>query len=358
MSDSRGMAAPGAPGGREAAQPPLLLVSPSPHARAPGGISTIMRDVVVALLPAFAASICLFGARALLLSCVCVTTCVFGEWCARRAMGRDNTTGDLSAVVTGLLLAFNLPPDLPLGIAAVGSLFAIVVCKQLFGGLGRNPFNPALAARAFLLVSFTGAMTSWGASGWISAADVLTTATPISPDAMTTATPLGFVKGGFKAGVAQIAMTPSLALRMFVGNVNGCIGETSALALLAGGIYLMWRKVISWHIPVSFIGTVAVYAAILHAAAPAASMPVAFHLLAGGLFLGAFFMATDMVTSPATHAGKIVFGVGCGLLTMVIRTTVSGDYPEGVSFAILVMNAFVPLIDRATKKRPFGESHA
>lgn len=357
MKDPHGIAAPRAAGNAPEA-PALLLVSSSPHVRAPGGISTIMRDVIVALVPALAASVWFFGARALVLECVCVATCVLGEWCSRRAMGRPDTTGDLSAIVTGLLLAFNLPPDLPIWMAALGSLFAIVVCKQLFGGLGRNPFNPALAARAFLLISFTGAMTSWSASGWISSADILTTATPISPDAMTTATPLGFVKGGFKAGVAQIAMTPSLAWRMFLGNVNGCLGETSSLAILAGGIYLMWRKVVSWHIPVAFIGTVAIYAAILHAAQPAASMPVPFHLLAGGLFLGAFFMATDMVTSPTTHAGQLVFGVGCGLLTMIIRTVVSGDYPEGVSFAILIMNAFVPLIDRATKKRPFGESHA
>lgn len=336
----------------------MLLVSSSPHAHAPGSIRTIMRDVIIALLPTLAASIWLFGVRALVLECVCVATCVFGEWCARRAMRRPDTTWDLSAVVTGLLLAFNLPPGLPLWMAVVGALFAIIVAKQLFGGLGYNPFNPALAARAFLLVSFTGAMTTWSASGWISSADILTTATPISPDAMTTATPLGFVKGGLKAGALPIGMTPTLALRLFIGDVNGCIGETSSLALLVGGLYLMWRKVISWHIPVAFISSVALYAAVLHIVAPAASMPVPFYLLTGGLFLGAFFMATDMVTTPSTGRGQFIFGLCCGILTMVIRTVLSGNYPEGVSFSILVMNAFVPLIDRFTKRTPFGEHHA
>lgn len=341
-----------------AVSPGTLLVSSSPHAHAPGSIRSIMGDVIIALIPALAASIWFFGVRALVLECVCVATCVCGEWCARRAMGRQNTTGDLSAIVTGLLLAFNLPPDLPIWMAVLGGLFAIVIAKQVFGGLGYNPFNPALAARAFLLISFTGAMTTWSASGWISSADILTSATPISPDAMTTATPLGFVKGGFKAGTASIGFTPALAWRLFLGDVNGCIGETSSLAILVGGLYLMARKVISWHIPAAFIGTVAIYAAILHCAAPDTSMPVAFHVLSGGLFLGAFFMATDMVTTPATHAGQLVFGVFCGILTMVIRTVPSGNYPEGVSFSILIMNAFVPLIDRLTRRTPFGETNA
>lgn len=338
--------------------PGILLVSPSPHAHAPGGISSIMRDVIIALLPAMAASLWFFGVRALVLECVCVATCVFGEWCARRAMGRPGTTGDLSAVVTGLLLAFNLPPDLPPWMAAAGALFAIVIAKQVFGGLGYNPFNPALAARAFLLVSFTGAMTTWSASGWISAAEILSPSAAVPADAMTTATPLGFAKAGFKAGTAAMGMTPALAWRLFIGDVNGCIGETSSPAILAGGLYLMWRRVISWHIPVAFVGTAAACAAILHWIAPASSMPAAFHLLSGGLLLGAFFMATDMVTSPATNAGKLVFGFFCGILTMAIRTVPSGNYPEGVSFSILIMNAFVPLIDRFTRPTPFGETHA
>jgi len=336
----------------------MLLVSSSPHVHAPGDIRTIMRDVIVALLPALAASICFFGWRALVLECTCVASCVLAEWASRRVMGRPDTTGDLSAVVTGLLLAFNLPPDLPPLLAAVGSVFAIVVAKQFYGGLGYNPFNPALAGRVFLLLSFTGAMTTWSASGWVGAADLLTTATPLPPDAVTTATPLGFAKGGIRAGAAAFAMTPSLCWRMFLGDINGCIGETSSLAILVGGLYLLWRKVISWRIPAAFIGSVAIYAAVLRFAAPAVAMPVSFHLLAGGLFLGAFFMATDMVTSPTTPAGQIVFGICCGVLTMLIRTIASGSYPEGVSFSILVMNAFVPLVNRFTRKTPFGESNA
>lgn len=268
------------------------------------------------------------------------------------------TTGDLSAVVTGLLLALNLPPGLSPLIAALGGVFAIVVCKQFYGGLGYNPFNPALAARAFLLLSFTGAMTTWSASGWVVDADILTTATPLPADALTTATPLGFAKGGLRAGAAALGMTQSLAWRLFIGNINGCIGETSSLALLCGGTYLLWRKVIGWQTPVAFIGTVAAIAAILHAIAPGVQMPPLFHVLTGGLLLGAIFMATDMVTTPSTGAGQFIFGLGCGLLTMLIRTVGSGDYPEGVSFSILIMNAFVPLINRVTRRKPFGESHA
>ena len=331
----------------EAKKAPVFLVSASPHVHAPGSVRTIMRDVILALLPASAAAVYFFGLRALVLIAVSVATCVLSERLARRAMGRPDMTGDLSAAVTGLLLALNLPPTLPPLLAVAGGVFAIVVAKQLFGGLGYNPFNPALAARAFLLVSFTGAMTTWTASGWGGA------------DALTTATPLGTVKEALRAGgPIPFAFDSSIGWRLFLGDVNGCLGETSSLALLLGGLYLLARKVIDWRIPVSFIGTVAAYAAVLRLVSPAAAMPVPFHLFAGGLFLGAIFMATDMVTSPSTRWGQVVFGIGCGLLTMVIRTVPSGAYPEGVSFAILIMNAFVPLIDRATRPVPFGESHA
>lgn len=324
-----------------------FLVSPSPHAHASGSIRTIMLDVVIALLPATVASIVFFGMRALLLIVVCIASSLIFEALSRRIMNRPQSIGDLSAVVTGLLLAFNLPPDLPIWMAIVGSAFAIVVCKQLFGGLGYNPFNPALAARAFLLVSFTGAMTTWSGSYWLAA------------DSVTTATPLGFVKETFKNGGAiPFDMDMPMIWRFAIGDINGCIGETSAIALLIGGLYLIFRRVISWHIPATFIGTVAIYAAILRFAAPTASMPISFHLLSGGLFLGAFFMATDMVTTPSTRKGKIIFGICCGILTMVIRTVTSGDYPEGVSFSILIMNAFVPLINRATRIKPFGGTYA
>ena len=331
------------PTAKNKAEDMLLLVGSSPHIHAPGDISTIMRDVIIALVPAFVASAVFFGLRAIALVATCVGTCVLGEWLCRRAMGRANTVRDLSAVVTGLLLAFNLPPTLPFWMAVVGSLFAIVIAKQVFGGLGYNPFNPALIGRAFLLVSFTGAMTTWTATA------------PFAPDAITTATPLGLAKDALRAGLPPpFAMDGAHIWRFAIGDINGCLGETSTIAIVLGACYLLARKVITWHTPVAYLGTVAVYAAILRLVSPATAMPVNFHLLSGGLMLGACFMATDMVTSPTTHAGKIIFGIGCGLLTMVIRTVKTGAYPEGVSFAILIMNAFVPLINRATKHVVFG----
>lgn len=334
----------------------LLLVGSSPHIHAPGDISTIMLDVIIALVPALVASVVFFGMRALTLVVICVTTCVLGEYLCRRAMKRDNTVRDLSAVVTGLLLAFNLPPTLPYWMAVVGSLFAIVFAKQVFGGLGYNPFNPALIGRAFLLISFTGAMTTWTATTL--GADVVTSATPAAAaavDAVTTATPLGMVQAAFKTGAAvPFTMDGPTTLRFFLGNINGCLGETSSVAILLGAAYLIARKVITPHIPLAYIGTVVIYAAVLRFVQPEASMPVSFHVLSGGLLLGACFMATDMVTSPTTHAGKVIFGIGCGILTMIIRTVKFGAYPEGVSFAILIMNAFVPLINQATVHTVFG----
>lgn len=320
----------------------LLTVSSSPHTHSGESVERIMLDVLIALLPAAAAACWFFGMKAATLIVVCVGVSLLTEWGCRKLMGRPNTLTDLSAGVTGLLLALNLPPDLPVWMAAVGSVFAIAIAKQVFGGLGYNPFNPALAARAFMLISFTAAMTTWSASGWIGA------------DAVTTATPLGMAKEAVKNGEAVFNFTPLMLNSFFFGNVNGCIGETSAAALLLGGMYLMFRRVISWHIPGMYLGTVALFAAVLNLVAPANSMPVAFHLLSGGLFLGAFFMATDMVTSPVSRKGMIVFGIGCGVLTMIIRVVPSGSYPEGVSFAILIMNAFTPLINRATRNRPFG----
>ncbi len=320
---------------------PEYVVGVSPHIHSGASVAHIMRDVLVALTPAAAAALVFFGWHAARLIAVCVVSSLAAEWLCRRAMRRENTLGDLSAVVTGLLLALNLPPALPSWMAATGSVFAIAVAKQVFGGLGYNPFNPALIGRAFLLVSFTGPMTRWSAS---------------LIDAATTATPLGMVKEAFKAGqAAPFAMDGARTLDFLLGNMNGCIGETSAIAILLGALYMLRRRVIAWHIPVAFIGTVAGYAAILHGVNPAASMPVHFHLLTGGLMLGACFMATDMVTSPATPRGRLLFGIGCGLLTMIIRTVKTGAYPEGVSFAILIMNAFTPLINRATRNRVFGQ---
>lgn len=335
-------------------QTPSLTASSSPHIHAPGDISTIMRDVIIALIPAAVASVVFFGIRSVLIMAVCCATCALGEYAARRIMNRDNTVPDLSAILTGLLLAFNLPPDIPLWMAATGSLFAIIVAKQVFGGLGYNPFNPALIGRAFLLISFTQAMTTWSPADF-SSCMVTDTITAATPQAMTTATPLGIFKAAIKNGDAMpFVMNAKTTFRFLLGDMNGCIGETSSIALLLGACYLLARKVISWHIPVSYLGTAAVYAAVLRIVSPEASMPVAFHLLTGGMILGACFMATDMVTSPTTSAGKLIFGAGCGILTMVIRTVPGGSYPEGTSFAILIMNAFVPLINRATRHKVFG----
>ena len=347
----------------------MLTVSPSPHDHASDTVRRIMLDVVIALLPACVAALWFFGGRAALLLVVCVGTALAVEALCRLAMGRPQTLGDGSALVTGILLALNLPPGLPAWQAALGAAVAIAIAKQLFGGLGKNPFNPALVGRAFLLISFTATMTTWSPSDWRrpdepvpQSSEVLQGAESLAPDAVTTATPLGVSKSFFgaartapaKAASRPFAWDATMRRRMFLGNINGCIGETSALALLLGALYLLWRHVITWHVPVAYLGTVALYAAIAHAIAPATTMPADFHLLAGGLMLGALFMATDMVTTPVTHSGLLVFSVGCGILTMVIRTVPGGSYPEGVSFAILIMNATTPLINRATRPRAFG----
>ena len=315
-----------------------LILSSSPHAHARNSVRAMMRDVILALLPATGCAIWFFGLRAVWLISVCVAATVVTEALCRIAMKRENSVGDLSAVLTGLLLALNLPPDLPLWMAVAGGVFAIAVAKQAFGGLGYNPFNPALAARAFMLISFTGAMTTWSYPAGYEAA-AMTGATPV--EAVTCATPLALIK---KGNVAQLDMVKNLLF----GNAGGCIGETCAVALLIGAAYLLIRKVITWHIPVSFLATVFLFAFFK------GGVPPVFHVLSGGAILGACFMATDYVTSPITAKGKLVFGVGCGLLTMCIRS--GGGYPEGVSFAILIMNAVTPLINRFTQPKPFGRS--
>ena len=327
------------------------IVSSSPHAHAGSSVKGIMRDVIIAMLPALGFAIFFFGVAAIKLVVTCVVACVATEVICRKAMRRDAGVGDLSAVVTGMLLAFNLPPSLPLWQAAVGSVVAIAVAKQVFGGVGYNPFNPALVGRAFLLVSCLAQMTTWHKAGlpsrwqWNGLAD-----------AVTTATPLGMVKEAAKAGEGlPFTMDWHTTWQFFIGDMGGCIGEVSALALLIGGAYLLYRRCITWHVPVAYLGTVALFALILWGLNPATTMPPQFHLLSGGLMLGALFMATDMVTSPITRKGQLIFGVGCGLLTMIIRTVVGGAYPEGVSFAILLMNATTPLINRATAPRIFGQ---
>ena len=320
------------------------IVSTSPHTHSGSSVRRIMLDVIIALLPALAMAIVFFGWNAVRLVSACVFACVLTEAVARKAMGRELGITDLSAVITGILLAFNLPPSLPTWMAVVGSVFAILVAKQLFGGIGYNPFNPALAGRVMLLISFPVFMTAW--SSWQIPA-------PVGVDALTTATPLGLVKTTLLTGGAlPFEFDAPAAWQLFVGNRNGCIGEVSGLALLVGGAYLLVRRCISWHIPAAYLLTVAIFAGILWSVDGSQNLPPLFHMLAGGLMLGAIFMATDMVTSPVTRSGMVIFGVGCGVLTMVIRKW--GGYPEGVSFAILLMNAVTPLINRATRPRVFG----
>ncbi|MFC1452355.1 RnfABCDGE type electron transport complex subunit D [Verrucomicrobiota bacterium] len=322
----------------------VYVVSTSPHAHSGASVQRIMLDVIVALIPAFLAAVYFFGWDALRLTATCVATCVLTEALSRRLMGRDPGIADLSAVVTGMLLAFNLPPHLPAWMAVVGSVFAIGIAKQAFGGIGYNPFNPALIGRVALLISFPAAMTRW--SEWV-------VPQPLHAEAVTTATPLGLVKTSLAAGQPLPFLFDSqTAIHFFAGRMNGCIGEVSGAALVLGGLYLLFRRCISWHIPVCYVGTVALFSTVLWVLDAEHNMPPHFHLLAGGLMLGAVFMATDMVTSPVTKRGMALFGVGCGLLTMIIRKW--GGYPEGVSFAILLMNAVTPLINRATRPRVFG----
>ena len=321
------------------------ILSSSPHTHANSSVSRIMLDVIIALLPTTAAGIVFFGMPAVWTIAVCVSTCVLTEALCRMAMKRESTIGDLSAVVTGLLLALNLPAGIPLWMAVVGSVFAIGIAKQVFGGLGMNPFNPALAARAFMLISFTGPMTTWLKPFWWR-----------TPEAMTTATPLATMKTWFAAEATASASPHGLCsaaaggfpglCNMAIGNIPGCIGEVSAVALALGAAYLLWRRVITWHIPVSFIATVFVYSLI------AGGAPAMAQVLTGGVMIGACFMATDYVTSPTTAKGKLIFGFGCGFICMLIRQF--GSYPEGCSFAILIMNAVCPLINRWTQPKPFG----
>ena len=301
-----------------------LIVSSAPHAVGPISTQKIMGLVLVALVPAFVVGIYQFGYRAAVLTLVCVAACVLFEYLMNKIMKKEQTVGDLSAVLTGVLLAFNLPSGLPFWIAIVGCFAAIVVVKQLFGGIGQNLVNPAVTARIFLFIAFATEMTTWP------------TAKGAGVDAVTSATPLGELSmGGMEAVSAS-------NLDLFLGNVGGCIGEVSALALLIGGIFLICSRVITWHIPVSFLATVAVLGLIWGGIDGAI-----FHLCAGGVMLGAFFCATDYVTSPTLPKGKIIFGIGCGLFTMLIR--IFASYPEGVSFAILLMNILTPYIDRITE---------
>ena len=311
-----------------------LNVSASPHVRSKATTTGIMLDVIIALCPALIASVVLFGWRALAVSAVCIGVCVLAEYVSRKVMKRSNTIGDLSAIVTGLLLAFNLPSGVPLWIAAVGSVVAIVIIKQFFGGIGQNFINPALGARIVLLTSFPSEMATW--------------VKPLSwkTEAVTTASPLAAMYDESKTFTTQ--NLPSLT-DMLLGNRAGCLGEVCAVALILGGLYLIIRKVISPVIPLAFIGTVGVFMAIKSGFDWEF---VAYQLLSGGLLLGAIFMATDYTTSPISFKGKIIYGIGCGLVASLIRCF--GNLPEGVSFAIVLMNILVPHIETLTTPKPFG----
>ena len=314
-----------------------LTISSSPHVHSPVTTQTIMRDVLIALVPALIGSVCVFGFRALLVTLVSAAACVFFEWGYCKVVKTHCKVYDLSAVVTGVLLAFVCPVTIPYWCIIIGDFFAIVLVKQLFGGIGRNIVNPALAARAFMF-SYPALMTTWVIPGFKNAAGLFSTV-----DAVTGATPL--------AALNQ-SQLPDVSLgQMFLGNVGGCLGETSALLLLVGFVYLLARKVITARIPVAFIGTVAVLTLIFPQGNDNLSWMAA-QVLSGGLFLGAIFMATDYVTSPLTKLGQIVYGVGCGVITVVIRYF--GSYPEGVSYAILIMNCCVVLFDRIGRPKKFG----
>ena len=307
-----------------------LIVSSAPHVVSPVNTSRIMLDVIIALMPALLMAVYVFGPRALLLTVSCVIASVVFEWAFRKITGRTQTISDLSAVVTGVLLSFNLPANLPIWMAVIGCFVAIVVVKQLFGGLGQNFANPAIVGRIVLFISFATPMTTWPLTRMQLAAG--------TADAVTGPTPLGLLQAG------NMDAMPSNT-DMFLGFIGGSMGEISALALLIGGVYLVIRKVIEPTIPVCFIATVAVMALLM------GQDPI-FHICAGGVMLGAIFMATDYVTSPITTKGKIVFGIGCGILTMLIRMFAS--YPEGVSFAILLMNILTPHIDNLTRMKLNG----
>ncbi|TDT61132.1 RnfABCDGE type electron transport complex subunit D [Fonticella tunisiensis] len=304
----------------------VYTVSSSPHIRSKDSIKGIMRDVIIALLPAAVAGVYFFKLRALLMIIISIASCVGAEALWQKLTNKKITINDYSAAVTGMLLAFNLPVAAPLWIPVVGGFFAIIIVKQLFGGLGQNFMNPALAARAFLLASWPVQMTSW------------------TVDGVASATPLGILKEG-------TGTLPPL-WDVIIGHVGGTIGETSAIALIIGGLYLLFKRVITWEIPVIYIGTVFILTWIFGRNGFMTGNPL-YEIFAGGLLLGAFFMATDYSSSPITQKGKIIMGIGCGFITTIIR--IYGGYPEGVSYSILLMNLAVPLIDKFTVPKPFGE---
>jgi electron transport complex protein RnfD len=331
-------------------------VTASPHIASDITTGRVMRDVLIALIPAVLAGAWFFGARTLLVCAVTVAACVAAEFFSRKIMRRENTTGDLSAAVTGLLLALNLPPSIELWMAVVGGAAAIVIGKQIFGGIGQNFMNPALVGRVVMLTSWGASMTRWSPA----VSGALFGAMPTgggAVDAVSAATPLALAKalftgGGLTEGLSQATLALPSYSALFLGGVAGCIGETSALAVLLGGLYLLCRRVITWHIPAAFLGSAALLTWAFGGRGTLFGGDPLYQILSGGLFLGAFFMATDYSTSPMTKKGKLIMGLGCGVLTAVIRLFTTS--PEGVSYSILIMNVVVPLIDRYTIPTVFG----
>lgn len=325
----------------------LLVVSPSPHVHSGESTSRLMYNVVLALIPALAVTLFYFGIGALIVTSISIVSCMVFEFLIQKyLMKAKPSLTDGSALVTGLILAFNLPSNLPWWIVVIGALVAIGVGKMSFGGLGSNPFNPALVGRVFLLISFPVQMTSWPLPIESRMAYI---------DAVTGATPLAIVKEGLSAGtpMSLIASQIPSHMQLFMGAMGGSLGEIAAFALLIGFVWMLVTKVVTWHIPVSIFATIGIFTGILWLINPEANADPIFHLITGGVMLGAIFMATDYVTSPMHPKGMWVFGIGIGVITVVIR--VWGAYPEGISFAILIMNAFVPLINRYLKPARFGE---
>ena len=315
-----------------------LVISPAPHVHGSNDTRRMMGDVLIALLPALVMSVVAYGWQAFIVTAFSVACCVLLEWAIQKFMLKGpSTIGNLSAVVTGVLLAFNLPVGIPLGLVAIGAVVAIGVAKMTYGGLGKNLFNPALVGRVFLLIAFPVAMTSF----------------PEAVGAVSGATPLAMAKEALKAGAPVNEVMQSVNLgAMSLGMKSGSLGELSVVALLLGFVWLLVRRVISWHIPVVVLGTMALFAGIMWGISPEEYMSPVFHLLSGGAVLGAVFMATDYVTSPMTTKGMVIYAVGIGVITMLIRLW--GPYPEGMSFAILIMNSVVPLIDKYVRPKRFG----
>ena len=327
-----------------------LIVSPSPHVHSGDSVQKNMYGVLLALVPALAASVWFFGLGALIVTLTSVLACVLFEHLIQKfLLKKPSTIMDGSAAVTGLLLAFNLPTNIPLGLIIIGAAIAIGMGKMSFGGLGQNPFNPALVGRVFLLISFPVQMTSW---------PVPIAARGAYIDAVTGPTPLSVVKEGLSAGRPFSELTAEIPsyLNLFMGQMGGSAGEVAGVALLLGLLYMLIKKIVTWHIPVAVVGSIAVFTGVLHLSDPQAYASPLFHLLTGGVLLGAFFMATDYASSPMSKRGMLLYGAGIGIITVLIR--IYGSYPEGVSFAILIMNAFTPLIDKYIKPKRFGEKPA